>query len=169
MLFHPQIRDVAAVTRKNRGLRHSRGGTVFIRVPEKEFTRLNRRPRAWRRLHSSALDNWLREPVAVSKMFVCVVEWRNALQIEGGEKFDSPAFSYIALVLVPAPLAFRDIAGEQNGNGMQVRACQAPQPVVRMVGARGPENICSRGHSLTELLGKGGQRGFIHSECLQAV
>src|SRR5690348_18064740 len=35
MLFHPQISDITAVMRKNRGLRHSCGGTVFIRIPEK--------------------------------------------------------------------------------------------------------------------------------------
>ena len=81
MLFHHQIRDIAAVTKKNPRLRHSRGRTFFIRIPEKEFTWFDRRARAGCRLHSRSLDNRLREPVAVSEMFVSVVERRKGFQI----------------------------------------------------------------------------------------
>src|SRR6266850_6443624 len=91
MLFHPQIRDIAAVTRKNPRLRHSRGRTFFIRIPEKKFTWFDRRARAGCRLDSRSLDNRLREPVAVSEVFVSVVERRKGFQIQGGEKFDSLA------------------------------------------------------------------------------
>ena len=81
MFFNSQIRDIAAVTRKNRRLRHSRDRTVFIRVPEKEFTWFDRRARAGRRLHSRSFDNRLRESVAVSKMFVCVFKRRKGFQV----------------------------------------------------------------------------------------
>src|SRR5215467_14637336 len=134
MLLHPEVGDIAAVLGKNVGLWHTGGQTLLIGVAKKEFTWFKRRPRARYRLHSRPFDHGLRESVAVTEVFVCIVKRRGSFQIEGGKEFDSIALRHIAFVLLSAPLTFGDIACKQYGNSMKVWTCQASNPVIRMVG-----------------------------------
>src|SRR5207302_883054 len=76
MLLQAAIGHIAAVAGKNFWLRQIGGRPVFIRVPEDEFARLERRARAGRWHFASALNDRLREPVAVAEMVVRVVERR---------------------------------------------------------------------------------------------
>ena len=68
-----------------------------------------------------------------------------------------------------AARAFSEVPGEEDDNGMQVIAGQPAYPMVRMVRANIAENLRAGRHALTELLGKGGQRGFGYAESAQAV
>src|SRR5215467_6818109 len=134
MLFHPEVGDIAAVLRKDRRLWNTGSRTLFIGVAKKELTWFKWRPRARCRLHSGSFDHGLRESVAVTEVFVCIVKRWDRFQIEGGKEFDSIALRHIAFVLLSAPLTFGDIAGKQYGNSMKVWTCQASYPVIRMVG-----------------------------------
>ena len=58
-------------------------------------------------------------------------------------------------VLLPASLAFCNIAGEEDHDGMEVRTGESSHPVIRMIGAGGADDLGTGGHALTELLGKG--------------
>jgi hypothetical protein len=156
MLLDHEIGNVAAVARKNVRLGHSASRTFFIGIAKKKFTWLNWRARAGCRLHSRSLDDRLREPIAIAEVLMSVVKRRDSFQIKGGEKFNSLALLHVAFVLLPTPLALRDIACEQYGNGVQGWTCQASHPVIRMVCAGNAENVRPGSHALTELLGKGG-------------
>src|SRR5215467_5401555 len=134
MLLHHEVCDIAAILGKSLRLWHTSGRTLFIGVAKKEFTWFNRWPRARCRLHSRPFDHGLRESVAVTEVFVCIVKRWDRFQIEGGKEFDSIALRHIAFVLLSAPLTFGDIAGKQYGNSMKVWTCQASYPVIRMVG-----------------------------------
>src|SRR5215472_5674542 len=134
MLLHPEVGDIAAILGKNLRSGHTGGRTLFIGVAKKKFTWFKRRPRARCRLHSGSFDHRLRESVAVTEVFVCIVKRWDRFQIEGGKEFDSIALRHIAFVLLSAPLTFGDIACKQYGNSMKVWTCQASNPVIRMVG-----------------------------------
>src|SRR6266536_2282545 len=79
MLLQAAISHVAAVAGQNFRLWQIGGRSVFVRVAEDEFARLERRAGAGRRHFASALDDRLREPVAVAEMVVCIVERRRRL------------------------------------------------------------------------------------------
>jgi len=79
MLFQAAISHVAAIAGQNFRSWQIGGRSVFVRVPEDEFARLERRAGAGRWHFASALDDRLREPVAVAEMVVRVVERRRRL------------------------------------------------------------------------------------------
>ena len=72
-------------------------------------------------------------------------------------------------MLVDAALALRDVAREQDDDGVQIRSWQPADPVVRMVGAGIAEDLRPRGHALAELVGKRRQRGLVDAERAQPV
>src|SRR5271170_72511 len=72
-------------------------------------------------------------------------------------------------MLLPASLALRDVASEENDDSMKFLTRQTARPVVRVIGTRGTEDFCAGGHALAKLLGKGGERSFIDTESAQAV
>ena len=89
-------------------------------------------------------------------MFVSVIKRGDRLQIKARQQFDALALRHIAFVFLPTPLSFCDIPGKQYRDGMQVWTSQTPNPVIRIVRARGAKDLGSGGHPLTELLGEGG-------------
>src|SRR5437868_1896259 len=72
-------------------------------------------------------------------------------------------------MLLPASLALRDVASEEDDDSMKFLTRQTARPVLRVVGAGGAEDFRAGGHALAELLGKGGERSFIDTESAQAV
>ena len=60
-------------------------------------------------------------------------------------------------------------AREQDRDRVQVIAGQATHPVVGMIGSGITQNVRTRRHALTELLGESGQRLVGHTERPQAV
>src|SRR3954447_6119912 len=94
----------------------------------------------------------------------------NSLQIQGGENLHTGAdFGEIPLVLLFAPLAFRNIAREQYYDGVKCRTRQLTEPVIWMVLTGGTQDLRSYSHALAELFGKGHERGFFNAESSQAV
>ena len=61
------------------------------------------------------------------------------------------------------------IAGEQDGDGVKVRAGEASHPVVRMIFSGVAEHLRAGNHALLELFGERGQRTLIDAKCAQAV
>ncbi len=68
-----------------------------------------------------------------------------------------------------AALALCTIAGEEYGDGVEVRARQASHPMVGMIRTRVAEDLCPGDHALLELFGKRAQRRRIHPQCPQTV
>ena len=169
MLLQAAIGHVAAVAGKNFGLRQIGGRSVFVRVPEDEFARLERRAGAGRRHFASAFDDRLREPVAVAEMVVRIVERRRRLQVQRGEHLNPFAPRDELIVLGQAALALSGVAGEQDGDGVKVRAGEASHPVVGMILSGVAEHLRAGDHALLELFGERGQRSLIDAECAQAV
>jgi hypothetical protein len=60
-------------------------------------------------------------------------------------------------MLLLAPLAFRDIAREQYGNGVQVRTGEPSHPMIWMISTCGAEDVRSGCHALTKFFREGGQ------------
>ena len=75
-------RHITAVARKNLRLRQSGGRTFFVRIAEYEFAWLQRWAGSGRWLFAGTLDDRLRKPIAIAKVFVGVIERRSRLQIE---------------------------------------------------------------------------------------
>ena len=169
MFLQTAIRHETAVARKDLRLRLLNGGAVFIRVAEYEFARLQRRAGAGRRLFAGAFDGRLGEPVAVAEMIVSIIERRRRLQIERRQHLHAFAPRDELLVLGAAALAFGGIAGEEDDDGVQVRAGQTADPVVGVIRAGIAEHLRAGRHALPELLRKRGERGFVHAERAQAV
>jgi hypothetical protein len=156
VLFHSQIGNVAAIARKSFRLRHSSSSTFFVRIAKKEFPWFDRWARAGCRLHSRALDDWLRQPIPVTKVLVSVIKRGDGFQIHGGQQFDSVTMRQIPFVLLATALTFGDVAGKQYDNRMKVGTCEPSDPMIRVVGACGAEDARSGSHPLTKLLGEGG-------------
>ena len=72
-------------------------------------------------------------------------------------------------MLGSAALPFGGVAGKQYRNGVKVGPGEAAHPVVRMILSGVAEHLRAGDHSLPELLGKRGQRSFVHAQCAQAV
>ena len=72
-------------------------------------------------------------------------------------------------MLCLAALALGGIAGEQDDDGVEVRAGEAAHPVVRMILSGVAEHLRAGDHALLELFGKRGQRSLVHAQCAQAV
>ena len=56
----------------------------------------------------------------------------------------------------------RTIAGEEDGDGVEVRAGQAPHPMVGVIRARVAEDLRPGDHALLELFGERAQRRLVH-------
>ena len=65
--------------------------------------------------------------------------------------------------------ALGGVAGEQDDDGVEVRAGETAHPVVRMILSGIAEHLRAGDHALLELFGKRGQRSLIHAERAQAV
>src|SRR6478672_4707991 len=169
MLLQAAIGHVAAVAGKNFWLRQIGGRSVFVRVTEDEFTRLERRAGARRRHFASTLDDRLREPVAVAEMVVRVVERRRRLQVQRREHLHALALRNEFVVLYLAAITLGSITGEQDGDGVKVRAGEATHPVVRMILSGLAEHLRPGNHALLELFGERGQRALTDAKCAQAV
>ena len=133
MLLQAAIGHVAAVAGKNFWLRQIGGRSVFVRISENEFARLERRTGPGRGHFAGAFDDRLREPVAVAEVVVCVVERWRRLQVQRREHLHALALCDEPVVLVLAALALSSVAGKQNDDGVKVRAGEATYPVVRMI------------------------------------
>ncbi len=72
-------------------------------------------------------------------------------------------------MLLPASLAFCNIACEQNHDGMKFLTRQPPHPVLRVVGSGCAENLRTGSHALAELFGEGRERSVIDAERSQAI
>jgi hypothetical protein len=102
-------------------------------------------------------------------MVVCIVEWRRRFQIQRGEHLNPFAPCDELIVLSQAAPALSGVAGEQDGDGVKLRAGEASNPVVRMILSGVAEHLCAGNHALFELFGERGQRALIDAECAQAV
>src|SRR5437773_10951888 len=72
-------------------------------------------------------------------------------------------------MLLPAPLAFGDVAGKQYDNRMQVWTGEPSHPMIWMISSCGAEDARPGRHALTKLFREGGQGCVIHTEHLQTV
>ena len=79
----------------------------------------------------------------------------------------APRDQLVMLGLAALPLG--GVAGKQDRNGVKVGPGEAADPVVRMILSGVAEHLRAGDHSLLELLGKRGQRSFVHAQCAQAV
>ena len=129
VLLEPAIGHEAAVAGQDFRLRQVGGRPVLVRVAEDELTRLERGARAGRRYVARALDHRLRKPVAITEVIVRVIEGRGRLEIERREHLDAFALGEELVVLGHATLALGGIAGEQDRNGVKVRAREVVDPV----------------------------------------
>src|ERR1700739_3826966 len=73
------------------------------------------------------------------------------------------------LMLDAASLAFRNIAGKENRDRVQVGTGETACPVIGMIRAGGPEDLRAGCHALTKLLGKRGERFFIDAQRSQTI
>ena len=154
---------IAAVAGQNFWLRQIGGRSVFVRVAEDEFARLERRAGAGRWHFASALDDRLGKPVAVAEMVMRVVERRRRLQVQRGEHLNAFALCDEFGVFDLTAIALGGVTGEQDSNGVEVRAGEAAHPVVGMILPRITEHFRAGNHALSELFGEGGQRILIHA------
>src|SRR5215471_17318213 len=74
VLLEPAVGEIAPVLGKDLGLGLTDRRAIFVRIAEDELAGLQGRAGARRRHVSRALDDWLREPVAVTEMVVGIVE-----------------------------------------------------------------------------------------------
>ena len=130
--------------------RGKRGGAGFVGVAQEEFARLQRRARTGRRNFARTLNRGLRQSVTVAEVVVRMIERRCRLQIERRERFHAWELGGVLLVLSDAALALRNVPGEEDDDGMEIRTRQAAHPVVGVVRARVAENLRSGGHALLE-------------------
>ena len=169
VLLQAAVGRVAAVAAEDLRLGLAGHVAVLVGVAEEEFARLQRAARAGRRLVARALDDRLRHPVAVAEVVVRVVERRGRVEVERREHLRPLATRDEGPMLRLAAIALRAIAGEEDGDGVQVRAGQAAHPVVGVIGARVAEDLGAGDHALLELLGERAQRRLVHSQRPQAV
>ena len=98
-----------------------------------------------------------------------VVERRRGLQVERRKHLHSLALSDEPLVLGRAPFAFRPVAREKNGDGVQVGTGEAAHPLGRMVRAVVAEDFRPGHHALLEFLRKRGEGSFVDTQRPQSV
>ena len=169
MLVHLAIGEKAAVPRQDLGLGQWAGVAVFIRIPEEELARLERRACTGSRLDAHALDLRLRHAIAIAEMIVRIVERRSGLEIECRERFHPGELRRVLLVLANAALSFRDVTREQDHDRMQIRAGKPAHPVIGMIGSGIAKDRGACRHPLTKLVGKRRQRGVVDAKCTQSV
>ena len=114
-------------------------------------------------------DDRLRQSVNVTKVVMRTVERRHRLHVQRRDHFNALALGNEFFVLGPAPITFGGITGEQDDDGMEVRTCQIPQPIVGMVCACIAENLRAGDHALPELVRKCAQRSFIKTQGAQSI
>ena len=168
VLVHPAIGEKAAVPRQDVGLRQWAGVAVFIRIPEEELARLERRACTGRRLDAHALDLRLRHAIAIAEMIVRIIERRSGLEIECRERFHPGELRRVLLVLAHAALPFSDVTREEDHDRVEVRAGKPSHPVIGMIGSGIAKDRGARRHPLTKLVRKRGQRGVVDAECTAA-
>src|SRR4051794_17667713 len=98
--------------------------------------RLQRAARAGRRLVARAFDDRRREPVTVTEVVMRVVERRGRIEVERREHLHPLASRDELSMLRLAARALRTIAGEEDGDGVEVRAGQASHPMVGVIRTR---------------------------------
>ena len=84
---------------------------VFVGVAKKELAHFDGRARPGRWFIDS-FDRWLREPIAVTEVFVSIVERWYSLQVQGRDHLDTGALRDKPFVLLPASFALSDITCE---------------------------------------------------------
>ena len=105
VLLQPAIRQVAAVTGQDLGLRQAGGETAFVGVAEEELPWLERRARAGCRYFPHFLDHRLRQSIAVAEVVVRMIQRGGRLQVQDREGFDTGELRSVLLVLPNAALA----------------------------------------------------------------
>ena len=113
---------------------------------------------------AAAFDHRLREPVAIAEVVVCIIKRRRRFQVQGREHLHAFAPRDELVVLYLAALSLGSIAGEQDRDGVKIRAGEAAHPVVRMIFSGVAEHLRAGDHALLELFGERGQRSFIHAQ-----
>src|SRR5260370_10686877 len=102
-------------------------------------------------------------------MVVRLLEPRRRLQVQRREHLHALALRNEFVVLYLAAITLGSITGEQDGDGVKVRAGEATHPVVRMILSGIAEHLRPGNHALLELFGERGQRALIGAKCAQAV
>src|SRR5437762_3604512 len=169
MLLQAAIGHVASVAGKNLGFGKIGREAVFVRVAEDEFSRLERGTGPWRRLFACPFNDRLREPIAVPEVVVRMAKRRRRLQVQRREHFHAGAPRDEFGVLRLAPSALRDVAGEQDDDGVEVRTRQTSDPVVGMIRAGVAENLRAGHHAVLELFWKRRQGDLIHTQRAEPV
>ena len=150
-------------------MRQIGGRSRLVRVPKDEFARLERRAGAGCRRLARAFNDRLRKPVAVAEVIVRIVERRRRLQIQRREHFHALALGYELFVLQLAAPVLGAVAGEQDDDGMEVRAGETAYPVLWIIFSGIAQHVRARDHALLEFLGERGQRGLVHAQRAKAV
>jgi hypothetical protein len=152
---------VTAVVRENFGLRQIGRRPVLVRIAKDELARLQWCAGTWRRLFARAVDDRLRQPIAVTKVVVRVVEWWSRLDVQRRKRLHAFATGDELVVLRLTARALAGVAGEQDSDRVGVGARQAAHPVLRMIRPRVAQHLGARGHALLELIGKSGERTLV--------
>ena len=132
--------------------------------PRKNSPALSAAPEPGVGVDAHALDFGLRHAIAVAEVIVCVLERRSGFEVERRERLHARELWRVLLVLPDAALAFRDVAREEDHDGVEIGTRQTAHPVVRMVRAGISQDRRARGHALSELLGKCRQRRVVHAQ-----
>ena len=106
---------------------------------------------------AGAFDDRLRKPVVIAEVIVRIVERRGRLHVQGREHLHAVALRDELCVLHLATPALRGVAGEQDRDGVEVRAGQTAHPVVRMIHPGIPEHLRAGDHALLEFLRERGK------------
>ena len=114
VLLQAAVGRVAAVAAEDFRLGLAGHVAVLVGIAEDEFARLQRAARAGRRLVARALDDRLRQPVAVAEVVVRVVERRGGVEVERREHLHPLASRDECSMLRLAALALRDDRGRRG-------------------------------------------------------
>src|SRR5882672_9963179 len=90
-------------------------------------------------------------------------------QVKAGKGLHSIDLRNVLSMFSLASLALRNIASEEDGDGMQFRTGQTTYPMFRLICSSGAQYLCPRRHALLKLFRKGCERFFVHAQSAQAV
>ena len=142
---------------------------ALVRVTEKKLASLEGGAGAGGGHVPDPLDGRRGQSVSVAEVFVRVPQRRDRLQVQRREGGHVGEPRGVLLVLPDAALALGDVAGEEDDDGVEVRAGKAADPVVGVVGPRVSEDLRPGRHALPELFREGGERSLGDAEGPQPV
>src|SRR4051794_27470013 len=102
-------------------------------------------------------------------MIAMTVDRWNRIRVQRRKDLDAGQSLKKLLMLSNRPLALGAVAGEENGDRVEIRAGKTSNPIVGMVFADVADHLIAGDHPLPEFLWKGGERILAHAQCAQPV